>query len=75
MTDEIFFDDVSLSFGRREIFSHVTLNLRGGRIIGVTGITARASRRCSSLREKLFVPTAAVSPCPKIFQSPPYRPT
>ncbi|MBQ3434159.1 MAG: ATP-binding cassette domain-containing protein, partial [Selenomonadaceae bacterium] len=33
----IAFDDVNLSFGRRALFSNVTLTLRGGRVIGITG--------------------------------------
>lgn len=81
MTDEIFFDDVSLSFGRREIFSHVTLNLRGGRIIGVTGANGAGKSTLLKLAGKIIRPdsgsvtlpekfsVAAVSPDMKIYDA------
>ena len=81
MTDEIFFDDVSLSFGRREIFSHVTLNLRGGQIIGVTGINGAGKSTLLKLAGKIIRPdsgsvtlpenftVAAVSPDMKIYDA------
>ena len=81
MTDEIFFDDVSLSFGRREIFSHVTLNLRGGWIIGVTGINGAGKSTLLKLAGKIIRPdggsvtlpenftVAAVSPDMKIYDA------
>lgn len=81
MTDEIFFDDVSLSFGRREIFKHVTLNLRGGRIIGVTGINGAGKSTLLKLAGKIIRPdggsvtlpenfsVAAISPDMKIYDA------
>ena len=56
MTGEIFFDDVSLSFGRNELFRHVTLNLRGGKIIGVTGANGAGKSTFLKLAGKIIRP-------------------
>lgn len=81
MTDEIFFDDVSLNFGRRELFKHVTLNLRGGRIIGVTGANGAGKSTFLKLAGKIISPDsgkitlpaensiAMVSPDMKIYDA------
>jgi len=75
----ISFDDVSLSFGRRVLFSNVTLNLRGGRVIGVTGKNGAGKSTLLKLAGKIIQPDsgsvtlpaekkiAAVSPEMKIY--------
>lgn len=75
----ISFDDVSLSFGRRVLFSNVTLNLRGGRVIGVTGKNGAGKSTFLKLAGKIIQPDsgsvtlpaekkiAAVSPEMKIY--------
>ena len=52
----IVFDDVSLSFGRRELFSNVTLNLRGGQVIGVTGANGAGKSTFLKLAGKIIRP-------------------
>lgn len=56
MTEKIFFDDVSLSFGRRELFKHVTLELCGGQIIGITGKNGSGKSTFLKLAGKILRP-------------------
>lgn len=75
----ILFDDVTLSFGRRVLFGHVTLNLRGGRVIGVTGANGAGKSTFLKLAGQIIKPdsgsvtltadktVAAVSPEMKIY--------
>lgn len=75
----ISFDDVRMSFGRRVLFNHVTLNLRGGRVIGVTGKNGAGKSTFLKLAGKIIQPDsgsvtlpaekkiAAVSPEMKIY--------
>lgn len=77
----IIFDDVSLSFGRRELFKSVSLNLRGGRVIGVTGANGAGKSTFLKLAGKMIRPDsgevrlpdnktlAAVSPEMKIYDA------
>ena len=79
MTQKIFFDDVSLSFGQHEIFKNVTLELRGGKIIGVTGCNGAGKSTFLKLAGKILKPDsgavnlpenltlAAISPEMKIY--------
>ena len=73
------FDNVSLSFGRCELFDNVTLNLRGGKVIGVTGANGSGKSTFLKLAGKILQPDsgsvtlpaekkiAAVSPEMKIY--------
>ena len=75
----IIFDDVSLSFGQRVLFGNVSLNLRGGKIIGITGKNGAGKSTFLKLAGKIIQPdsgevklsadkkTAAVSPEMKIY--------
>ncbi|MBR2774464.1 MAG: ABC transporter ATP-binding protein [Selenomonadaceae bacterium] len=54
----IAFDEVSLSFGRRVLFSNVTLNLRGGKVIGVTGANGAGKSTFLKLAGKVIRPDA-----------------
>ncbi len=75
----IAFDDVTLSFGRRVLFDNVTLNLRGGRVIGITGANGAGKSTFLKLAGKILQPDsgsvtlpayktiAAVSPEMKIY--------
>ena len=75
----IVFDDVSLSFGRHELFKNVSLELRGGKIIGVTGANGAGKSTFLKLAGKIIRPDsgavtfstdkklAAVSPEMKIY--------
>lgn len=75
----IIFDDVSLSFGRHEIFKNVSLKLRGGQIIGVIGANGAGKSTFLKLAGKIIRPDsgkvdfsddktiAAVSPEMKIY--------
>ena len=75
----IIFDDVSLSFGQHALFSNVSLNLRGGKIIGITGKNGAGKSTFLKLAGKIIQPdsgevklsadkkTAAVSPEMKIY--------
>ncbi len=54
----IAFDDVSLSFGRRVLFSNVTLTLRGGKVIGVTGANGAGKSTFLKLAGKVIRPDA-----------------
>ena len=75
----IVFDDVSLSFGRHELFKNVSLELRGGRIIGVTGANGAGKSTFLKLAGKIIRPDsgavtfpaekkiAAISPEMKIY--------
>ena len=77
----IIFDNVSLSFGRRVLFSNVTLNLRGGKVIGVTGANGAGKSTFLKLAGKMIRPDsgevrlpknktlAAVSPEMKIYDA------
>ncbi len=81
MTRQISFDDVSLSFGRHELFRNVTLDLRGGRVIGITGANGSGKSTFLKLAGKIIRPDsgsvtlptdctiAAVSPELKIYDS------
>jgi len=78
---KILFDDVSLSFGKREIFRNVTLELRGGKIIGVTGANGAGKSTFLKLAGKFLRPDsgrvdfpaekkiAAVTPEMKIYDA------
>ena len=75
----IVFDDVTLSFGRRVLFGNVTLNLRGDRVIGITGANGAGKSTFLKLAGKIIQPDsgsvtlpadktiAAVSPEMKIY--------
>lgn len=75
----IAFDDVTLSFGRRVLFGNVTLNLRGGHVIGITGANGAGKSTFLKLAGKILQPDsgsvtlpadktiAAVSPEMKIY--------
>ena len=77
----IAFDDVSLSFGRRALFSNVTLNLHSGKIIGVTGANGSGKSTFLKLAGKILRPDggevrlpddktiAALSPEMKIYDT------
>jgi len=76
---KIFFDDVSLNFGQRKIFRNVSLELHGGKIIGVTGVNGSGKSTFLKLAGKILRPDsgtvnfpnekkiAAVSPEMKIY--------
>jgi len=73
------FDDVTLNFGRHALFSHVTLNLRGGQVIGITGANGAGKSTFLKLAGQIIKPDsgsvtlpadktiAAVSPEMKIY--------
>ena len=75
----IVFDDVSLSFGRQELFKNISLNLRGGQVIGITGANGAGKSTFLKLAGKIIRPDkgavnfpaekkiAAVSPEMKIY--------
>ena len=77
----ISFDAVSLSFGTRELFKDVTLNLRGGKVIGITGANGSGKSTFLKLAGKIIRPDsgavnfsadkkiAAVSPELKIYDA------
>lgn len=77
----ITFDDVSLSFGRRELFKKISLKLRGGKIIGVTGANGAGKSTFLKLAGKILKPDsgtvnfpadkkiAAVAPEMKIYDN------
>lgn len=77
----ITFDDVSLSFGRRELFKKFSLKLRGGKIIGVTGANGAGKSTFLKLAGKILKPDsgavnfpadkkiAAVAPEMKIYDN------
>ena len=52
----IVFDDVSLSFGRHELFKNISLNLRGGKVIGVTGANGAGKSTFLKLAGKIIRP-------------------
>ena len=76
---KITFDDVSLSFGRHEIFKNISLDLRGGKIIGITGANGAGKSTFLKLAGRILKPDsgainfpdnkkiAAVSPEMKIY--------
>lgn len=49
-------DDVTLSFGRRVLFGNVTMNLRGGRVIGITGANGAGKSTFLKLAGKMIQP-------------------
>ena len=77
----IIFDDVSLSFGRHELFKNISLELRGGKVIGVTGANGAGKSTFLKLAGKTLKPDsgevkfpadkklAAVSPEMKIYDN------
>lgn len=77
----ILFNDVSLSFGRRELFKNISLELRGGKVIGVTGANGAGKSTFLKLAGKILKPDsgevrystdkkiAAVSPEMKIYDT------
>ena len=77
----IIFDDVSLSFGRRALFKNISLNLRGGRVIGITGTNGAGKSTFLKLAGKIIRPDsgevklptdkkiAAISPEMKIYDN------
>ena len=77
----IIFDDVSLSFGRHELFKNISLELRGGQIIGVTGANGAGKSTFLKLAGKILKPDsgevkfpadkkiAAVAPEMKIYDN------
>ena len=77
----ITFDDVSLSFGRRELFKNISLKLCGGKIIGVTGANGAGKSTFLKLAGKIIQPDsgsvnfpadkkiAAVTPEMKIYDN------
>jgi len=77
----IVFDNVSLSFGQRELFKNISLELRGGKIIGVTGANGAGKSTFLKLAGKILKPDsgevkfpadkkiAAVAPEMKIYDS------
>ena len=64
MTEKIFFDDVSVSFGQRAIFKNVTLELRGGQIIGVTGANGSGKSTFLKLAGKIIRPDSGAVELP-----------
>ena len=52
----IVFDDVSLNFGRRELFKNISVNLRGGRVIGITGANGAGKSTFLKLAGKIIRP-------------------
>ena len=77
----IIFDDVSLSFGRHELFKNISLELRGGQIIGVTGANGAGKSTFLKIAGKILKPDsgevkfpaekkiAAVAPEMKIYDN------
>lgn len=77
----IVFDDVSLSFGRRDLFKNISLNLRSGKIIGVIGANGAGKSTFLKLAGKIIRPDsgavklldgktiAAVAPEMKIYDN------
>ena len=77
----IIFDDVSLSFGRRELFKNIFMELRGGKIIGVTGANGAGKSTFLKLAGKIIKPDsgaviisegktiAAIAPEMKIYDT------
>lgn len=77
----IIFDDVTLSFGRHELFKNISLKLRGGQVIGITGKNGAGKSTFLKLAGKIIRPDkgsvnfpiekkiAAVSPEMKIYDS------
>ena len=77
----IIFDDVSLSFGRHELFKNISLELRGGQIIGVTGANGAGKSTFLKLAGKILKPDsgevkfpaekkiAAIAPEMKIYDN------
>ena len=61
------FADVCLSFGRQEIFRHVTLDLRGGKIIGVTGANGAGKSTFLKLAGKILQPDSGTVDLPENF--------
>ena len=56
MTEKIFFDKVSLSFGQNELFKKISLELHGGRVIGITGANGSGKSTFLKLAGKIIRP-------------------
>ncbi|MCR5833378.1 MAG: ABC transporter ATP-binding protein [Selenomonadaceae bacterium] len=79
VTSEILFDNICLNFGKRKLFVDVTLKLRGGKIIGITGANGVGKSTLLKLAGRIIKPDggavtlpinatiAAVSPEMKIY--------
>ena len=52
----ILFNDVSLSFGRHELFKNISMELRGGKIIGITGANGAGKSTFLKLAGKIIRP-------------------
>ena len=77
----IVFDDVSLSFGRHELFKNLSLNLHSGKVIGITGANGSGKSTFLKLAGKIIRPDsgavtfpaekkfAAVTPEMKIYDN------
>ncbi|MBQ6006676.1 MAG: ABC transporter ATP-binding protein [Selenomonadaceae bacterium] len=77
----IVFDDVSLSFGRHELFKNLSLNLHSGKVIGITGANGSGKSTFLKLAGKIIRPDsgavnfptdkklAAVAPEMKIYDN------
>ncbi len=77
----IVFDNVSLSFGRRELFKNISLELRGGKIFGIVGKNGAGKSTFLKLAGKILRPDsgtinfppekkiAAVTPEMKIYDN------
>lgn len=77
----IVFDDVSLSFGRHELFKNISLNLHSGKVIGITGANGSGKSTFLKLAGKIIRPDsgavnfpadkklAAVAPEMKIYDN------
>ena len=53
---KIIFDDVSLTFGRHEIFKNVSCELCGGQVIGITGANGAGKSTFLKLAGKIIKP-------------------
>lgn len=61
------FRDVCFGFGRRKIFCDVNLNLRGGKIIGVTGSNGAGKSTFLKLAGKILSPDSGTIDLPENF--------
>lgn len=67
MTEKIFFDGVSLNFGRHELFKNISLDLRGGQVIGVTGANGAGKSTFLKLAGKILKPDSGSVTLPENF--------